>query len=231
MPRGLNLKRIFRRQDEPLYPFKQFNALNRLSPDELKEILLFSEREVFLRSGCGFADKKVFFLHENGTVPLAEKILAQKTTLLHYQHSTQTVGISSASYFPVCGGLKPLAVASDVFDAAIVPAASRFDRDTSLLLPELVRGLKNGGRLSLTVIHPTLEIFLTNQNPASVSRARFGLEHYAAALRANQLFLESIHEGVIDKDLKPFFEEAQDFNELQGIPLVLYLRSVKFIKT
>lgn len=230
MPRGLNLKRIFRKQEE-LHPFKQFHVLNLLPADELREILLFSERELFSRADTVFEGKKIFFLHESGTIPLAEKILARKGTLLHYRLAGDpSAGVLSGSCFPVCGGLKPLSVPSDSFDAVVIPGASRIDRAYALLLPELVRGLKNGGRLLLTVIHPALELFLYNQNPASVSRARFGLEHYATALRDNQLYLESIREGVIDHELKPFLDQAEDFEELKGIPLVLYLRAVKYIK-
>ncbi|MDO8519036.1 MAG: hypothetical protein Q7T11_02605 [Deltaproteobacteria bacterium] len=227
---GLNLKRIFQKEEAPRHPFKQFNALNLMEKDRLREILLFKEREIFSRANYSFEDKKVFFLHEPGTVPLAERIVSGKGYCLHYQaRADPSVSLSGPYFFPICGDLKPLSISSGVFDAAVIPGASRFDRDPLPLFPEVVRGLKNGGRLFLTVIHPALELFLTNQNPASVARVRLGLEQYASALGSHQLFLESIREELIDAETKPFIEE-EDFQELKGIPLVLYLRAVKYVK-
>ena len=45
---------------------------------------------------------------------------------------------------------------------------------------------------------------------------------------------ETIKEGLIDKDLKPFLVKKQDeqiYHETSGIPLVLFLKAVKFVST
>lgn len=230
-----NLKRMFvKNSSDPLIDsFRQSHYLNALDPKTLREILLFAEQRFFMELSPQADNKQVLFVSAPVTKFLLERCAKMgPASLLNYELDPY-IPPSFPQMFSVTGGLKPLAVRQNYFDMAFVPAAGFYKMDIASSIPQISASLLNGGRMILSVIHPSLELFLYNQNPASPHKAPNNFQNYFSVLKDNHLYLEGLLEGVIDRELKPFFTTPRGgdyFEELRGIPLVLFLRAVKFVK-
>ena len=239
-----NILRFFQRREEPaIPPFKQFNYLNLLSHDELADLLQFSEEAKFVDLLPELSGKNVLQIGGVNGDSIARRVFQSSSrSILFYRQGSVSTATPPSSHFPknpekpihsVAGKLTPLAVSNESCDVVIAPLASRYRLDVTEVLPEFSRALNNGGRLVVSTIHPTLELFLYNQNPSQSVRATNNLELILGALRKNSLYLEEIREGAIDREAKPFFVkegEEKFYEELKGIPLVLFLRAVKFVR-
>lgn len=238
-----NLKRFFGKPSGQISPpFKQFNHLNLLSHQDMTELLQFSERRILLGMSPSLSDKKVLVISQPSTDYLIQRIIdSNPESLINYQIDQNGGGGSEKKWtngdqifhYTIKGSLKPLAIRPGSFNFVIVPLATQYREELIPLFSQISKTLANSGRLVLSLIHPALEIFLYNQNPASSARARTSLQGYIKALRENDLYLEDLTEGVIDHETKPYFVTTNGtthFEDFKGIPLVLMLRAVKFIK-
>ncbi len=231
-----NLKRMFVKNSphQAIDPFKQSHYLNSLDPKTLREILFFSEQKLFMELAPEAIDRTVFFVSAPPTRFLLERCAKMgPKSLLNYELDP-FIPPSFPQMFSVTGGLKPLAVQQNYFEIGFVPAAGFYKMDMASSIPQISSSLINGGRVLLSLIHPSLELFLYNQNPASPHKAPNSFQNYFSVLKDNNLYIEGLLEGVIDRDLKPFFTSpggGDYFEELRGIPLVLFLRAVKFVRS
>jgi len=235
------IKRFFKKQElEPIHAFKQFNYLNLLTPNDLTDLLQFIEKNRFLSLTPPIADKKTLLIAHPLNRHFVSKFLnLNPACLMVYQTEKngggelKISGNYSSPYFQVNGSLKRLALKPSSFELAFVPMATCFREEIIPHFSKIAQSIQNGGRLVLSVIHPLLEMLLYNQNPAETARTQSSLQNYLSALRENHLYLENLTEGVVDVDSKPYFvtsEGSGHFEEFKGIPLVLFLRLVKFQK-
>lgn len=242
MPRVVNnLKRLFRRE-ETFLPFKQFNYLNCMPEQELNELLRFLEQRLFIESLPTLSAKRVLFISQPHTRYLLPKIYQLNPSFtMEYEPDELSNGVlanSDTSIYRdnICvvkGSLRSPALKSDFFDAIFVPLVVQSRIELDDYVTGLADTLAQGGRLILLVSHPFLEILLHNQNPSSKTRARIQLHHYMSLLKLNHLYLESLGEGVIDKETRSFFETAGKenyYDEFCGIPFALSLKAVKYVK-
>lgn len=230
-----NLRRLFKKEPvKAIPPFKQFHYLNSLRPQSLVDLLQFSEQRHFMDLSPEPEGKKILFISYPPSKLLSEKLIALRPSqVLHYQ--VEPSPVSEAPHLYVAkGNLKPLSVRPQSFDLVYLPVATQYKKDFLPHFSSISSALVNGGRVILSIIHPVLEILLTTQNPASTSRAQTSLKNYFIALKESQLYLEGITEGIIDKEMSPFFKEASSeidyFEEFKGMPVVLFLKVVKFVK-
>lgn len=239
-----NILRFFQKREEhPVPSFKQFNYLNLLSHEELSDLIQSSEEATFPDLLPELSGRNILQIGASTSGYIAQKVFqAPARSILFYRYGTGgVVPPPSTNYsksperviHTVTGKLNPLSVSNESCDVVTAPLATRYRLDVTEFLPEFSRSLGNGGRLVLAAVHPTLELFLYNQNPSQSVRATNNLESIIGALRKNSLFLEDIREGVIGREVKPFFVkegEEKFYEELKGIPVVLFLRAVKFVR-
>lgn len=232
-----------KREEHPVPPFKQFNYLNLLAHDELNDLIQSSEEATFLDLLPDLSGRNILQIGFANSGYIAQKIFqAPSRSVLFYRNGLAPAVSSPSGSFSkgadrvihhVTGKLNPLSISGDSCDVIAAPLATRTRLDVTDCLPEFSRVLANGGRLVLAAVHPTLELFLYNQNPSQSVRATNTLESVIGALRKNALFLEDIREGMIDREVKPFFAQEggeKFYEELKGIPLVLFVRAVKFVR-
>lgn len=230
-----NFAKIFSRAPTEIPPFKHAHYLNLLSPPELSPLLGFMEQNLLLDDLINIEGKKILLLGNSQANYLTEKIMEKKPAwlALYLPDSRIPLPCQEPNFIGIRGNLKPLALASGSFDAIIAPWAAFSQNDPLPLLPEFCRVLAAGGKLLLTVAHPTLEILLNNQNPESQGISKNNMESYFSSLRTQNLYLEWIRESLVDKQVRSFFisQEGTDYSdEFSGIPLVLLLRSVKYVR-
>lgn len=246
-----NLKRLFKKDLslgtlslQPILPFKQYNDLNTLGSENLAELLSFSEQRQFPDLCPEPTGKRVLFFSRRSTAKLLANIPTDQASLLvNYQigdvplGNTPLVSVSSPNrpnVYTLKGTFTPLPFRPRYFDILLLPFASSFGNEVLDHLSSLAGLLGNGGRAVIAVVHPTFEIFLTNQNPSSKARADSSLQAYFTALRDHDLYLETLLEGVINRENKTFFLQGEALNagdDILGIPLVLFMRVVKYIKS
>ena len=236
------LKRIFGRSAvEPIPPFKQFNDLNLLSPQELTELLLFFEHQQLMELVPDVQDKKVLLFSLAETDHFKEQILSKKpSVLIDFESDAEQKQFKphlikkTESYIKLKGELSALPLKSNIFDCLVMPCASLFQNNGEASYPSCFKTLSNGGRLIISVIHPTLELFLYNQNPSSNFRIRTSFQYYLNMLKDHHLYLENVVEAQVNQESRSFFIKSDDsshFDDLLGIPLVLILRCVKFVRS
>lgn len=235
-----NIKRLFKKPVTSEYiPFKQFNYLNQLSQKELSQLLHFVEQQKMVDLVSDLEEKKTLFVCYPGTLHFCARLLDSKTRfLLLYRARSKNFSppnedLASLSIDCIKGSLKNLAIKPDYFNVAFAPLSAQTQTDFTQFFSEFSRILPNGGRLVISLIHPHLEFILYNQNPSSQSRVQNHIQDVIEALRANHLYLEQLHEGVVDQSVRPFFvtgNNSKPYDEFKGLPLVLFLRAVKFVK-
>lgn len=236
-----NIKRLFKKPVTSEYvPFKQFNYLNQLSQKELSQLLHFVEQQKMVDLVSDLEGKKTLFVCYPGTLHFCSRLLDDQTLfLLLYRARSKNnfyppnEDLASLSIDCIKGSLKQLAIKSDYFNVAFAPLSTQTQTDFTPFFSEFSRILPNGGRLVISLIHPNLEFILYNQNPSSQSRVQNHIQDIIEALRANHLYLEQLHEGVVDQSVKPFFvtgDHSRPYEEFKGLPLVLFIRAVKFVK-
>lgn len=231
-----NLKRLFKKDvvEQTAFPFKQYNCLNTLTPENRTDLLSFSEQRQFPDLFPEMTGKRVLFFSRRSTAKLIANMPVDRASLLvNYQigdtASEETPAVDPPHVTFLKGALDPLPFRPGYFDLLFLPFASNGGNEVLDHLSSFAGLLNNGGRAVISVVHPTFEIFLTNQNPDSRARMEPSLQTCFSALRDNDLYLETLQEGVINRENKNFFSEAGD--DILGIPLVLFLRVVKYIKS
>lgn len=234
-----NLKKMFGKSlvSHPISAFRQFNLLNSFDPQSLTDLLQFSEQRFFVDLSPDLSDKKGLFFSLPTTRLLMERLLKKNPShLMSYQLESFVESFSplrQAHLISVSGGLKPLACRLQFFDFLLAPFVSLYKKDMATFMPQFASTLVNGGRAVFSFIHPALELFLYNQNPSSPVRSPNSLQNYFTSFKENNLYLEHLQEGIIDKEMKPFFHYhggESFFEDYRGIPLVLFFRVVKYIK-
>lgn len=217
----------------PFSSFRQFHFLNTLDSQNLTELLQFSEQRFFANLSPDLSGKKGLFFSVSATRLLLERLLKQNpSTLINYQLEPFTPP-RHAAIVSLVGTFKPLALRPHFFDVLFAPFTSFHKKEFLGIMPQLANLLVNGGRAVFSFIHPALEYFLYNQNPSSPVSSSNNLENYFSSFKENNLYLEHLQEGVIDKEMKPFFHnlgQSNTFDEYRGIPLVLFFRVVKYVK-
>ncbi|HBF13232.1 MAG TPA: hypothetical protein DDW49_07585 [Deltaproteobacteria bacterium] len=230
------MKNWFIKRKKTLSPsFKSFNGLNNLSEKDLVETLTFSEEKEWEKNLPELEGKKVLFYLNAANQHLLHKISQKnpKAVYVLFEDGALILANEKNIYY-IRSELKLAPLKTGFADVLIVSLASLYKEDALAVLEFLSPMLAHNGRMMLSVIHPFLEILLYNQNPAQQTRARYQLQDYLRRLRENDLYVETIKEGLIDKDLKPFLVKKQDeqiYHETSGIPLVLFLKAVKFVST
>lgn len=230
-----NLRRIFSKPAEihSIPPFKQVNYLNTMDHRHLVDLILFVEQRHFGEIPIETKGLTVLFISSPETRFLLERVLATyPSRLINYQLTPHAMPENPLLY-RVIGALRPMAIPSNRFDILFFPASAYFKIDFIPYIVQISNALVHGGRALLSFIHPSLELFLYNQNPASPARASNTFQGYFNALRENDLYIETVLEGVVDKETKPFFSGPQGssyFDEFRAIPLVLFMKVVKYMK-
>ncbi len=213
--------------------FRQFHFLNTLDPQSLTDLLQFSEQRFFADLSPDLLDKKGLFFSIVATRLLLERLLKKNPShLVNYQLEPFTPP-RHAAVVSLVGNFKPLALRPYFFDVLFAPFSSFHKKEFLSMMPQFANLLVNGGRAVFSFIHPALEYFLYNQNPSSPISSSNNLQNYFSSFKENNLYIEHLQEGVIDKELKPFFHnlgQSDTFDEYRGIPLVLFFRVVKYIK-
>ncbi len=234
MPSVLNFKNFFRKAEESTLQksFRHPNYLNSLGAQALANLVNFIEQKGFpdLLPECG--QKNTAVIAYPSCKFILERLSKKNATIVNYQIEPFIVSQTVQS-FTLGGNLKPLSLRAGAFDLVVAPVSSQLKTDWNALIPSFSECLNNGGRFVFAVFHPFLEILLHNQNPASVQKAQTSLALYFNTLKDNHLYIEACSEGIIDKDAKPFFtgpEGEKAFEEFRGLPLVLFLRAVKYVK-
>lgn len=227
-----NLKRIFKKSETPqtIPPFKQFNYLNSMEQKDLVDLLHFSQQRVLAQTIPDLSTKNVLFISFPSTVSLVDTFIKFDPALLMNYQVHFNANHSRSNVHSLTGSLNPLSVKKESFDAVFFPVASLYQKDFLSSFKHLGQTLKNGGRAFICVVHPALELFLYNQNPSSASKAQLNFQSYFSGLKENNLYLEELIETNIDKETKVFFKDSRYFDEFKGLPLVLFLRAVKFQK-
>lgn len=233
MPRVVSqLRRLFKRpSNQDFAPFKHWHYLNTQSPQELSEILFFAEQRHFFELVPDIKGQVVGVFTQRNTQNLVEKLMMKKAHQLVEIQLEKMPAQPNQGLVQIRSPLRPLPLRGQSFQVALLPFATRTVGSLFEGLPEISRSLINGGRFVLSIIHPVLEILIYNQNPASLARAQNSLSGYVAALKQNHLFVEDLREGIVDSDLKSFFyyqEGRSCYDEFVGLPLVLFLRAVKY---
>lgn len=237
-----NIKRLFKKPEPREYiPFKQFNYLNQLSQKELCQLLHFVEQRKMVDLVSDLEEKKTLFICYPGTLHFCTRLLDDKTRFLllyrvcsqnnHFYSSSED--LASLSLNCVKGNLKHLAIKSDYFNVVFAPLSTQTQIDFTPFFSEFFRILPNGGRLVISLIHPHLEFVLYNQNPSSQLQVQNHIQDIVNSLRDNHLYLEQLKEGIVDQNVRPFFitsDNSKPYDEFKGLPLVLFIRAVKFIK-
>lgn len=238
MPRVVtNIKRLFKRSEiHEAPPFKQPNALNLLSESEIRSLIAFAEERHFWEAAPSLRTKKVLWIASPATDRLLSTVMEEEPEyLVHYGQAPDSPdgALAHTNYQPLKGELAPLPLKAESFDVAMLPFGSYHPKALAPIFSNIAKPLASAGRMLVSIVHPTLEYFLYNQNPASNAKVITNLQDTVALLRANNLYLENLTEAFIDADTKPFFMHSDDssfYEELKGIPLVLFLRCVKFVK-
>lgn len=223
--------KFFWRKRNQIPSFKKENYINRLTDEALCEILSFSEERLFETVLSRLEFEKALILSPQNYI--TRQILKRKSGHLCAYHLPEDPLIENhPKLISIRGDDDPLSLKSESFDFVFCPAATQMQRDLSQNFNELSRVLKRGGRLLMSVPHPSFEFFIKNQNPNSNLQAESSLEFYLDRLRRQNLYLEVLKEGQVNQNLKPFFEaegHLTHYDELKGLPLVLFLKVVKFV--
>ncbi|MBI2340406.1 MAG: hypothetical protein HYU99_08605 [Deltaproteobacteria bacterium] len=243
---AISLKRLFKKEAAVQTPlgqrpvanrsslFKQYHCLNTLPPETLADLLSFAEQRRFLDFCPELNNKRILFFSRRATTPLLANIPTDHVEIMaNYQLGDAPVS-NQLNVFNLRGTLKPLPFRFGYFDLLLIPFGSSLNNEVLDHISAMAGLLKNGGRAIISVLHPTLEIFLTNQNPASKGRAVSSVQAYFTAFRDQNLYLETLSEEAINRENKTFFAAGpgrEVTDDILGIPLVLFMRVVKYVKT
>lgn len=232
----LKIKNLFRQRESrfPFYKYRHF--LNAQSPEKLKDILLYSESDHMLKIAVDAKKKNVLFINDGEHKYLFKKIVDRGATTLvnyHYRGEADKMRLSAVPIFSVMGDIERLSVRAGFYDMIYAPLVLEESLLQKELTAKMVKSLKNGGRLIVTVCHPHWEHLLYNQNPAESGSLGNSLSQYFHTLKENHLYIEDIQEGVVDGHLKPFFQgddETDYYYEYKDVPVTLTLQAVKYVK-
>lgn len=234
MSAGSKLKQLFKPSKAPSRSYKRVCFLTSLPKAHLEEILLFSESDALFPLLPSLKKRKTLWLNDQKHKYLFKKVLAQDPAdLTNYVYSTQGVNTQNPSMFSVMGDVDRLCFKPNQFDLVIAPLSLISDRVDENQIKALSRVLKNGGRLVLAIRHPFLDQILFNQNPASQHVASVSMQSVFEALKKADCFFEEMSEGVVNRELKPFFTvdgELTPYHEFKTTPLTLAIRAVKYKK-
>ncbi len=230
-----NLKRWFGKSEAAnvLPSFRQTHFLNSMTDQQLSDLFQFVEQKHFLEVAPEIISKNILFLSHASSKLILERVAKMAPQQIINYQLEPFIPPKSGRLFSVNGNLRSLAVRSSFFDTVFMPVASCFRKDFMPSMAAISKTLANGGRAVFSFIHPTVELLLTNQNPSSPVRTSNSLQNYFNVLRENNFYLETLTEGVVDKETRPFFlgpAGEGSFDEYRGIPLVLFLRVVKYMK-
>ena len=230
-----NLKRFFNRNSEEktFSPFRSVHFLNSLSHSNLSEILLACQQQHFLSLVPELSEKKTLLISSPGTRIILERVLKKNPFRLFNYQLTPFTPVMDPRLITVTGSYQSPALKPSVFNLALLPCAGMFQSDFISSISGITASLANQGRLVLAMIHPMLSYILTNQNSASNQRSQHTLQGVFSKLRDLDLYIESIGEGTVDRDLRSYFVDSVGhghFDDYQGLPLVLLIRAVKFVR-
>lgn len=232
--RIFKFRNLFRARPAENLVTKHRNFINTMSEETRNEVLLFSEADAMISVMGDLQLKKTVFFNDQKHKFFFKKILAREPqNLLNYIHDGDDVELQTQGYYSMFGSLNKLAVASNSQDALIVPTTILKHPIDSRALQTLTAILKNGGRMVLSVVHPTLEYLLYNQNPSETGSPDNTISGYYSMFKSHNLYLEEMTEGCVNQALKPFFTvdgEFDYYHAYKGTPLVACFRLVKFIK-
>lgn len=228
------LRRIFGRSPGDDIPaFKQQHYLNLLSPEEMGSLISSSEQNLHLNFPLGVTGKKVLLVCHPRVYGFADRILKEKPSQLVCYHVAEPIAFNCPKAISLLGDIKPLSLKSGSFDWVIAPLAALHLEQQALKWDELAQAVGQGGKLVLSVVHPTLEFFMLNQHPASSGKSAASIADYLKRMKTQNLYLEELKEGCVDRETKPYFakhDEVRHYDEFSGLPLTALFKSIKFQK-
>jgi len=230
----VKFKNLFKSQKATAHSYKQRNFLNTLPPEKLSEILLFLEADKLNKLVPDSAGKRILFFDDQQHSFVKRKILSKSSQgVVNYVYHGETVSEQMPGHYTVMGDINRLCLVERQFDIIVCPFALGKDHINFEIIDNLNKSLKNGGRFIMSLRHPHLENILYNQNPSENRVLENSLSRYFKLLKEQFLYLENLEEAAIDHTVKPFFNQG-DINcihEYKGIPMVLFLRAVKFVRS
>jgi SAM-dependent methyltransferase len=193
----------------------------------LHALLQGSEKKEILAMIPPLETKKVLHITPGGVsyVELVQKREPEQIVELDVtKASVTTEAPEPRSHAFARGSIDKLPFPSKVFDFILYPSALAWRADLPLLIPELNRCLKEGGRILISTVHPFFEYLMT---PRGGFRKSIGATF--ADLKKNGFFVESLREGILDEALRHVSLPAnltQELHRFQGMPVVLLLKGL-----
>lgn len=231
-----NLKRLFNGApaEREYEPFRSSHFLSHISPTALSELLVTSQQNNFLSLLPNLEGKKSLYISSPGTEALLENILQMNPhRVLNYQLSAQSI-VQDSRVISVTGNFQLPALKKSIFDLAFFPMAGLNHSDCLSAMRNMIDTLDNQGRVLLCIVHPTLFFLLMNQASFHATQGfAYTLQNILLKLKEMDLYIEALHEGYVDREVKAYFEDAVGQNyheEYQGLPLTLVIRAVKFVR-
>jgi ubiquinone/menaquinone biosynthesis C-methylase UbiE len=122
------------------------------------------------------------------------------------------------------GSVDKLPFKDKTFDFVLYPSGLAWRGDFPLLIPELVRVLKDNGRFVISVVHPFFEYLM---NPRGGFRKNIG--ELFTDMKAQGFFIDELKEATLDETLRIVSlppKLNKDLKRFQGMPILLLMRGI-----
>jgi SAM-dependent methyltransferase len=158
-------------------------------------------------------------------VSLLEKRGGQDIVELDVQKSSALVDRPEAKEHRLArGSVDKLPFKDKTFDFVMYPSALAWRADLPLLIPEMVRVLKDNGRFVISVVHPFFEYLM---NPRGGFRNNIG--ELFTEMKSQGFFVDELKEATLDETLRIVSlppKLNKDLKRFQGMPILLLLRGI-----
>lgn len=232
--RILNFRKLFRQREPQAQPFKYRHFLNSLPKTKVEEIVLFSEADSLMPLIPAVNTGHTLFFNDQRHKYLLKKLIAKEPShFLNLVTDGEEMESQSPGQFTLLADKHKLPIKPASQDIAVYPGSISEDQLDARMIQSLSALLKNGGRLLVSVCHPSLELLLFNQNPSETGAPDNSMAEYFRLFKESHLYLEDMSEGRVNQGLKPFFTvdgEFDHYHEYKGTPLVVAFRLVKYKK-
>lgn len=122
------------------------------------------------------------------------------------------------------GSIDKLPFKDKIFDFVLYPSALSWRADLPLLIPEMVRVLKDNGRFVISVVHPFFEYLM---NPRGGFRKNIG--DLFSEMKTQGFFVDELKEATLDETLRIVSlppKLNKDLKRFQGMPILLLMRGI-----
>lgn len=156
---------------------------------------------------------------------LMEKRGAEDIVELDVQKTSVTVDRPEAKEHRLArGSVDKLPFKDKTFDFVLYPSALAWRADLPLLIPEMVRVLKDNGRFVISVVHPFFEYLM---NPRGGFRKNIG--ELFTDMKGQGFFIDELKEATLDETLRIVSlppKLNKDLKRFQGMPILLLMRGI-----